>query len=244
MNHRAYTKRNLRKSFLESFFSNLSITGWLILVNVIFFVIVLFFVAFNHEFFDFIALKPSYILQGKYLWTLITHMFMHAPGSAFLPFLSFHLFVNMFVLFSLGSLMERVIGRKRFLWFYFISGIIAGLASVFLSGFFGYGLGEKIFGSPNISAIGASGAIFAIAGLFVILLPKIRFSIIFFPFFSLPGYIMIPLVLFLTWIASFYANLPIGNSAHFGGFLAGLVYGTYLRAKYRRKVVMLNRMIR
>ena len=50
---------------------------------------------------------------------------------------------------------------------------------------------------------------------------------------------MVPLVLFVTWIASAGFNLAIGNVAHFGGFLAGLVYGTYLRIKYKRKVKML-----
>jgi len=92
--------------------------------------------------------------------------------------------------------------------------------------------------------VGASGAIFAIAGLYVILLPKLRFSIIFFPFFSLPAYIMIPAVLFIMWGLSAIFSWPIGNVAHFGGFLAGIVYGYYLKTKYKRKVDRLQRMFR
>src|SRR3989338_4973009 len=143
--------------------------------------------------FDIFALKPSNILSGQYLWTVISHMFVHGGIG--------HLIINMFVLFSLGRLCERIIGSKRFIWFYLISGIFAGLLSVVLAGFFGFGIGERIFGSPGIFMVGASGAIFAIAGLYVILLPKIRFMIIFLPFFSLPGYIMVPLMLFATWLA-------------------------------------------
>ena len=104
-------------------------------------------------------------------------------------------------------------------------------------------LGLRIFGSPDLPGVGASGAIFAIAGLFMILLPKLKFTIIFFPFFSLPAYVMIPVVLFATWIVSAGAGFPIGNTAHFGGFLAGVIYGSYLRKKYYRKVMSLNRMI-
>lgn len=186
---------------------------------------------------DYFALKPSNILQGKYLWTLITHMFVHGSFA--------HLLVNMFVLFSLGSLCERIIGRKRLFWFYIISGLFAGILSVVLSFFFGNtALGARIFGSPDIFMVGASGAIFAIAGLYTVLIPKLKFSIIFFPFIGFPGYILIPVVLFGFWILSIIFSWPIGNVAHFGGYLSGVVFGYYLKTKYSRKVKALQRMFR
>ena len=236
MNHRQYyaAKKN---PWIINWLSNLSIVGWLILVNVIFSVIGFIIFFSSPEAINYFALKPSNIAQGKYLWTLLTHMFVH--GSPL------HLLVNMFVLFSLGSLSERIIGRKRFLWFYLISGLFAGLLSVFLANAYGdSAFGERAFGSSDVFMVGASGAIFAIAGLFVMLLPKLRFMIIFLPFFSLPAYIMVPLVLFLTWLATIAGDFPIGNVAHFGGFLAGIVYGFYLKTKYRRKVKLLQRMFR
>ncbi|GAJ16511.1 unnamed protein product, partial [marine sediment metagenome] len=53
-----------------------------------------------------------------------------------------------------GGMMERVIGKKRFLWFYLISGLLAGLLFVFLSYFFGNTeLGARIFGGPLVSAV-------------------------------------------------------------------------------------------
>jgi len=225
----------------KNFFGNLSATKLIIFANVIFFIIAIILLLFVTDFFNYIALNPTNIFQGKYLWTFLTSMFMHAPGG-FIPFLSFHLLINMFVLFSLGGMMERIIGKKRFLWFYLISGLIAGLLFVFLSYFFGNtDLGARIFGSPLISAVGASGAIFAIAGLFMILTPKLKFMIIFLPFFSLPAYLMIPLVLFGTWLVSSSTGFPIGNTAHFGGFLCGIIFGLYLRKKYPRKTQMLSR---
>jgi len=229
----------MRRTIRRNFFANLSITNWIILINVVFFFLSFPLIIANSDNIKYVALQPAGILQGKYLWTLITHMFMH--GSFF------HLLINMFVLFSLGNFCERIIGKKRFIWFYLISGLISALFFIVLAGLFGGSeLGFRLFGSPDIFAVGASGVIFAIAGLFVILTPKIRFAIIFFPFFSLPGYIMIPAVLLLMWILSFLfpASFPFGNSAHFGGFIAGLVYALYLKNKYPKKTQMLGRMFR
>jgi len=231
-------RRNYGRGFgrKKGFFKNLSVVGWLITVSISVSIFGFFSLVFFPVSIDYFALKPSNILAGKYLWTLVTHMFVHGGF--------FHLFINMFVLFSLGGLCEKIVGGKRFIWFYLISGVFAGLLSVILAGFYGYGDLGKVFGSPDVYMVGASGAIFAIAGLFVVLLPRIRFMIIFLPFFSLPAYIMVPLVLFLTWLATIFAGLPIGNVAHFGGFIAGLGYGFYLRTKYKRKVKMLQRMFR
>jgi len=220
----------------KNFLGNLSATKLLILINAVFFVFVVIGMIVFPSFIEYIALKPANVFQGKYLWTFLTSMFMHAPS-----FIPIHLLVNMFVLFSLGGMMEKILGKRRFFWFYLISGLAAGVLFVFLSHFFGTtGLGERIFGSPLISAVGASGAIFAIAGLFMVLTPKVRFMVIFFPFFSLPAYIMIPLVLFGTWLISSSTGFPIGNTAHFGGFLCGVLYGLYLRKKYPRKTKALS----
>ncbi len=236
-----YTKKNIRRKSFEDYFGSLSVTNWLIIVNVIFFFVATTLLIINEDYISYIALNSSDILQGKYLWTILTSMFMHAPGVG-IPYLSFHLIVNMFVLFSLGNFSEKIIGKKRFIWFYLIAGIVAGIVTVLFSYFFGnFDLGIRIFGDPSIPGVGASGAIFAIAGLFVILTPKLKFMIIFLPFFTLPAYIMIPFVLFATWLVSAGTGLPIGNTAHFGGFLVGIIYGLYLRKKYYKKILMLNR---
>lgn len=214
-----------------------SLVTWLIIVSVV--VSLASFVIFSRaeNLINYLALKPANIAQGKYLWTLLTHMFVHGSLA--------HLIVNMFVLFSLGSLCERIIGRKRLARFYILSGLFAGLLSVVLSVLFGNTLlGARVVGSPDVFMVGASGAIFAIAGLYVMLLPRLKFMIIFLPFFSLPAYIMVPGMLFVMWLASIIGNWPIGNVAHFGGFLAGLVYGLYLKTKYRRKVAHLQQMFR
>ena len=226
--------RKEKRGFFD-LFSGRSMVLLIIIVSTIFSIIGFFFFRFDYGV-EYLALKPSNFLEGKYVWTLLTHMFVHGG--------IFHLFVNMFVLFSIGGLCEKIIGRKRFLWFYLLSGIFAGLLSVLAAGFFGNGFLQKIVGTSDVYMVGASGAIFALAGLFVVILPNIRFSIIFLPFFSLPGYLMVPLVLILTWVVSFFVGLNIGNVAHFGGFLAGITYGFYLRTKYKRKILILQRYFR
>lgn len=179
------------------------------------------------------ALQPARIVRGEALWTLVTHMFVHGGPL--------HLMVNMMVLLSLGMLCERIIGKRRFVWLYLIAGVSAGVLSVLAAWLFGSGRGVAIVGSPEEFMVGASGAIFAIAGVLMVLLPRLRFSIIFLPFFSLPAYIMVPAVLLATWIVSILAGWNIGNVAHMGGFAVGALYGAYLRMKYQRKVKLLER---
>lgn len=225
MDYRAYTKRHLKRGVLENFFANLSITNWIILINVVFYAIASVFLLFNANFIDYIALKPSNILHLKALWTLLTSVFMHGSLG--------HLFVNMVSLMFIGSFVERLIGRKRFLWFYLISGVLAGLFFVCLALIFQSGL--------DIYAVGASGAIFALGGLLAVLTPKLKVLVFF--IIPMPMWIAIVFLLVVLWFLSVSTGLPIGNAAHLGGLLAGVVYGVYLRRKYQKKVEMLNRII-
>ena len=59
----------------------------------------------------------------------------------------------MFSLAFIGSFVERIIGRKRFFWFYIIAGVFAGIVFVSLAGFFGTGFGEKIFGNSGLERV-------------------------------------------------------------------------------------------
>jgi len=222
MDYRKYTRKNLSSKF--KFFSNLSVTNWFILINVIFFIVVNILVLNNQNFFEYIALKSSNILQGKYLWTLLTSMFMHGSFA--------HILVNMVSLMFIGNFVERIIGRKRFFWFYLVSGLVASLFFVLFA---------LVFSSElNVYAVGASGAIFALGGLLMILTPKLPVLV----FFIIPMRMFTAMIFLLAmlWVLSVVAGLPIGNTAHLGGLLSGIVYGLYLKRKYKRKVVMLNRM--
>ncbi|MEX2017090.1 MAG: rhomboid family intramembrane serine protease, partial [Candidatus Pacearchaeota archaeon] len=137
----------------KSFFSGmLSVNLILILINVMFFLIMLFFPS------DFILKNIAVSLESVQelrLWTLLTSMFMHGGF--------FHLFANMISLIFIGGFIEKLIGKKRYFWFYMIAGLVGGLLYVLVEYFFPSGL----------PAVGASGAIFGVAGLMAVLTPNL-----------------------------------------------------------------------
>lgn len=150
----------------------------------------------------------------------------------------FHLFVNMFSLLFVGNLVEKLIGRKRYFWFYIISGLFAGL---FFAGI------EFFFQSnPDVAAVGASGALFGIIGLLMVLTPNLPVYVMFIPIpikikYAAPG------ILIVLWLISISPTLfggqqiLIGNTAHLGGLILGIAYGIYLRNKYKNKARMISK---
>lgn len=158
-----------RRSVFWNILSQSSLTWRLIVVNTAIFFLVLIFQAYNPEIITYLALTPALLFRG-HVWTLLTSMFIHASF--------FHLFVNMFSLFFIGSFVERIVGKKRYSWLYILSGISAGLFFAILAQFFGMGFFEKIFGNSNIAGVGASGAIFGLLGVLAVITPQARVYLI------------------------------------------------------------------
>ena len=230
-------RRDYRRAFSRQkvgFFQRISLNSLFITINI------LVFFAFQlaslfvdlQQLIDFFALNPSLFFMG-YIWTLLTSMFLHVLAS--------HLFVNMISMFFIGSFVERLIGRRRFLWFYLVSGITAGLFFVVFA-YLGQFIpnGEAIFGGFNVPAVGASGALFGLGGLLAVLIPKLRVLVFF--IIPMPMWLAMAVLMFGVWILSAFKGWPIGNTAHFGGLVVGVIYGFYLRQRYSRKVRLLNRM--
>ena len=199
-----------------------NVNKWLIGINVVSFI--LFLIIASRLGWDYIALKPSNIVQGKYLWTFLTSMFMHG-GFA-------HLFINMLSLMFVGSFVQKLLGPKRYLIFYLISGLFAGLFFV---------ISSLIFPADfNAYAVGASGALFGLIGLLMLLTPNLPVMIMFIPIpikmkYAAPG------MLIVLWFISIAGNIPIGNTAHLGGLICGLAYGLWIRKKYKRKTKYISR---
>jgi membrane associated rhomboid family serine protease len=196
----------------------LSVNNSLILINIISFIVFSLLISKNILSLDFVAIKPSNIFQGKYLWTLLTSMFMHAGF--------FHLLINMLSLIFVGSFIEKIIGRRRYFLFYILSGIFAGLFFVLMSLIFP--------GDFETYAVGASGALFGLIGLLTLLTPNLRVYMMLIPIpikmkYAAPG------MLIILWLISFTESVSIGNTAHLGGLIAGLIYAIYLRKKYKNK---------
>jgi len=143
------------------------------------------------------------------IWQLVTHMFMHqAYDSTGIVFA--HIGFNMFALWTFGTILENFWGSKRFLQFYMICGIGAGVAEMLLGG-----------GGP---AIGASGAIMGVMAAFAYLFPNTELYLLFIPIPLKAKYVvggLIALDLF-GGIAPGQAD-NVAHWAHLGGALIGII---------------------
>jgi membrane associated rhomboid family serine protease len=104
----------------------------------------------------FLPMRPVAILRG-YIWQFFTYMFVHDPRSFG------HIFFNMFALFVFGSQVERYIGSREFLLYYFVTGALAGVFS-----FAAY----VVTGAYWVALMGASGAIFAVQLAYAVFFPQ------------------------------------------------------------------------
>ncbi len=149
--------------------------------------------------------------------TLITSMFMHG-GIA-------HIFGNMLFLFIFGDNIEDRIGHFRYLIFYLVCGVLAGLAHVFATASFA---GNEA--SLLVPSLGASGAISGVLGAYLLLFPTRRVTVLISWFvIQVPAFIAIglwfvfQLISGLGMLGSGSQQGGVAYAAHIGGFIAGLL---------------------
>src|SRR3989338_3116452 len=201
---------------------DLSFVTWLIILIIVFSAGAF----FIGEGFDGIALKPAVIASGNEIWTLITYMLVN--------YNFFHLVLNIALLFSFGALTEKIIGRGRFIVFFLAAGVLSGGIGTVLSLY----SGVEFFKSDII--LGASGAIFAVAGVFIMLLNRLKFSLFLIPTLTLPSLFIAPFAIAVIWIVFEALGIPAGNGVQISGLLIGIVYGLLLKGKYESKIQLLH----
>lgn len=216
-------RKSRKNPFLFPF--KLSATTVLLIVNILCFIAFSVLLMINESFIDYIALKPSNIFQGRYLWTFLTSMFMHGGF--------FHLFANMISLMFIGKLVERILGTRRYVLFYLASGLFAGLLFVASS--------LILTSDYNTFAVGASGALFGLIGLLIVLTPNLPVYVMFIPIPIKMKYAGFGMLVAL-WLISIVGGIPIGNIAHFGGAVSGLLFGLYLKIKYKKKTKYIQKL--
>jgi len=148
---------------------------------------------------------------------VLSSMFMHASWL--------HILGNMLFLWIFGNNVEDVMGRLRFLVFYVAGGFAAALAQTFVTIHYA---GTSAASIPNV---GASGAIAAVLGAYLVLLPRARVVTLLFGFLPVPISAFIVLgVWFLLQLlqANFSITHPdagggVAFAAHVGGFLFGVL---------------------
>jgi membrane associated rhomboid family serine protease len=165
------------------------------------------------------AAIPAQISSGHHLITILTAMFMHGSWS--------HIIGNMIFLWAFGPEIEDAMGRGRYLAFYLIGGLAAMLA--------------QVFASPHstVPNLGASGAIAAVMGAFLVTYPRDRikvllFIFIFFKVTFIPAALLI-IVWFLTQLVHTgqVAQVQTGGVAylaHVGGFVFGAITARWFEA--------------
>jgi membrane associated rhomboid family serine protease len=151
----------------------------------------------------YLGLIPHYFTERP--WTIFTAMFIH---DGF-----WHLFFNMLVLFFFGSYLSRLVGNNWFTLVYFVGGLAGNLLYL-------------VLGNEYTIAVGASGAIYAVAGALAVLVPNLRIWVWF--VIPLPLWVVV-LVIFV--VLSFSPG--VAWQAHIGGLIIGLLAGFYLRRNRR-----------
>ena len=175
-----------------------------VLIIIIVNVVVYFLVGYSDDLISTLGLRPDAI--GSQPWSIITSMFVHAG--------LWHIFANMLALFFFGSYLARLIGDRNFLILYFAGGILGSLFFLFL-------------GPANVTAVGASGAIFALGGALTILQPNLRVFV-----FPIPA----PMPLWIAIIGGFAILSLVPNvawQAHLGGLVFGAGFAYYLKTRRR-----------
>jgi len=163
-----------------------------------------------------LGLQPAGFLSRP--WTILTSMFVHGTF--------WHIFANMITLYFFGMYLSRLVGNSRFLIVYFGGGILGNIFYIVLT-ILGGIFAISFLGSPFIPAIGASGAVFALAGALVVMRPKLPVII-----FPIPA----PIPLWVAVIGGFLilSFLPhIAWQAHLGGLVLGLIAGYIFRKRER-----------
>lgn len=150
------------------------------------------------------ALAPLLVLQpfgdGFLPWQLVSYMFLHAD--------LYHIFFNLFALWIFGQALEQLWGTKRFLVYYFLTGIGAGIVQLIVS---------------SGSTIGASGAVFGILLGFGMMFPDRRILLL------IP-----PIPIKAKYFVAIYGGLELFNGltrvdsgvahfAHLGGLVVGFI---------------------
>ncbi|MBN1634416.1 MAG: rhomboid family intramembrane serine protease [Ignavibacteria bacterium] len=167
----------------------------------------------DYYFLNLFALQPIFGIAPEFIryvgdfypWQIITYMFLHGDFG--------HLFFNMFALWMFGVEIENLWGSKKFLIYYFLCGISAAVANLFIAPLF----------STVGPTIGASGAVYGVLVAFAFLFPNRHIYLYFLLPIKAKYLIIFYMALEVIYVASNQAT-GIAHIAHLGGAVAGLIY--------------------
>ena len=161
---------------------------------------------------DWGVLRSDKVLQGQ-AWRLLTSSFLHSRDTLL------HLLFNMLGLFWFGVALERMMGSREFLLFYFMAAIASSLAFV----------GLDVVTHHHASALGASGAVMGVLMLYAVNFPRQIIRINFFIPLQIRWFILICVIVdlypVLLMLRGNSVSDGIAHAAHLGGLALGFFYG-------------------
>jgi membrane associated rhomboid family serine protease len=171
-------------------------------------------------------------------WQIFTYMFLHDPGGFT------HILFNMFALWMFGSTLEKLWGSQRFLMFYLVCGLGAGLVQMGAMWFdlnqtyhaftLGKATQEDVMKAVFSSALGASGAVMGIFAAFAYTFPNTELLIIPIPIPIKAKWAMIGMIALDLFGGFSNQNSGVAHFAHVGGAAIGLLIIIIWNKKNRR----------
>jgi membrane associated rhomboid family serine protease len=165
---------------------------------------------------DLFALSAASLSEGR-IYQFLSYMFLHATyveTSAGVALYPSHIAVNMLVFAIFGFQLEQVVGRRKFLALYLVSGVGSALFYLFVM--------NLMMEAAGASLIGASGAVFGVLAAYAFRFPKEWVYML--GFFPMPASLMIVFLLIEETFFGFMGLQPgVANFGHVGGIITGLL---------------------
>jgi len=190
--------------------SRVSFTVMLLIVNAVVFLVQLVSANFPHGEdiqYQYFALSLDGLRQG-YVWQLLTFQFMHGGWM--------HIIFNSLAIFFFGRPVETVLGSKRFIGLYLVSGTIGGLVQ---------SLFALAIPSFDVPVVGASAGAMGLVAAFAVINWMERFTLLFYFIpITMNGKTLLWASIGLAVLGMLNVNSHIANAAHLGGIIAGFFY--------------------
>ncbi len=209
------------------------ITRHLLIINIIIFMLQLVLRQRGIDLTDSFGLH-FFMAEDFHIYQLLSYMFLHGSWE--------HVLMNMFSLWMFGRIVEQTMQSRRYIAFYLICGIGAGLCQevwqlgeYYISGLYAYdgvNLGTSVITTAAYlnmwNTVGASGAVYGILLAFGMTFPNERIMLLF-PPIPMKAKYMVAIFAVIEMAAAFTSNGNVAHFAHIGGMLFGFLLIRYWR---------------
>lgn len=160
-------------------------------------------------------------LKDGHWWQLLSFQVLHGSWL--------HVLVNCWLIYVIGPVIEPIMGKLRYLWFYVLCGIAGGLLQIGLALIW-----PKLFNYPMV---GASAGVSGLVGAFATLFPTQRLTILLFFVIPIKGTAktFLWLTIFISVVGMVFNLFNIAHAAHLGGVIGGIfLTRLFMRHRYHQ----------